>query len=286
MGQASSKGCLFCPAAEQGKGKESAFLGTPLPNTPVVVRRKRQQVKDALYEDRPAVISPLINKSLREETTIHDGPDAEKQLHEKYQMMEVLGVGSTSTVHQCRNKVLGRDYACKVVNCSLIEERFSGMMEQFQTEIHALKDLIHPGIIQLYDVYVTDENIYIVMELMEGGELFDYVVQKGTLTEEEASKIVRKITSALSYMHSKNYIHRDLKPENLLLKREPRPGEDIDVKIIDFGLSKAMEEQPVTGTFLGTRGYLSPEQLSRSDYTKAVDCWALGVIIFGKYLSF
>ena len=82
-------------------------------------------------------------------------------------------------------------------------------------------------------------RIYIIMELMEGGELFDYVVQKGTLTEEEASRIVRSVTSALVYMHSKSIVHRDLKPENLLLRRMPRNSHDVvEVKIIDFGLSK------------------------------------------------
>jgi serine/threonine protein kinase len=115
-------------------------------------------------------------------------------------------------------------------------------MAQFQTEIQALRSLQHPNIIRLYDVYISPNHIFIVMELMEGGELFDYVVQKGTLTEEEASRIVRKVTSALVYMHSKNIIHRDMKPENLLLKHQPSPrmGGDLDleVKIIDFGLSK------------------------------------------------
>ena len=112
------------------------------------------------------------------------------------------------------------------------------MIEQFHTEIAALRSLHHPNIITLYDVYITDEKIYIVMELMSGGELFDYVVAKGTLNEEEASQIVNKVTSALVYMHSKNIIHRDLKPENLLLTHKPKSGDDVDVKIIDFGLSK------------------------------------------------
>ena len=80
--------------------------------------------------------------------------------------------------------------------------------------------------------------MYIVMELMAGGELFDYVVQKGTLTEAEASVIVRMVTSALVYMHECNIIHRDLKPENLLLKYKPNSIYDLEVKIIDFGLSK------------------------------------------------
>ncbi|EEC50061.1 predicted protein, partial [Phaeodactylum tricornutum CCAP 1055/1] len=203
-------------------------------------------------------------------------------MQQKYALLEGLGVGSTSTVHRCVSKQNGQEYACKIIDCQLMEERFQGMMEQFQTEIDALRRLQHPSIIRLYDVFLAPEKIYIVMELMEGGELFDYVVQKGTLTEEEAAGIVRKVTSALVYIHEKNICHRDLKPENLLLKEKPCSGPqlgDIDVKIIDFGLSKAMEE-PVARTFLGTRGYLAPEMLQRRDYTRAVDTWALGVIVF------
>jgi serine/threonine protein kinase len=85
-----------------------------------------------------------------------------------------------------------------------MDEKFQGMMQQFHVEIDALRKLNHPSIIRLYDVYITLDKIYIIMELMEGGELFDYVVQKGTLTEEEASKIVKSVTSAMVYMHSKN----------------------------------------------------------------------------------
>lgn len=86
-------------------------------------------------------------------------------------------------------------------------------MDQFHTEIEALRSLNHPSIIQLLDVFISEQKIFIVMELMEGGELFDYVVQKGTLTEDEAANIVQKVTSAMVYMHSKNIVHRDLKPE-------------------------------------------------------------------------
>jgi serine/threonine protein kinase len=165
--------------------------------------------------------------------------DAEAALYEKYQLMEVLGVGSTSTCHRCVNKATGIHYACKIIDKQVIEDRFQGMMDQFHTEIEALRNLHHPNIIQLLDVYITDEKIFIVMELMEGGELFDYVVQKGTLTEDEAASIVRKVTSAMVYMHSKNIVHRDLKPENLLLRRTPNnANEPVEIKIIDFGLSK------------------------------------------------
>ena len=245
--------------------------------------------------------------------------DPEKELYEKYEICEVLGVGSTSTCHRCINRIDGKSYACKIIDKKHIEQRFAGMIEQFHTEIAALRSLHHPNIITLYDVYITDEKIYIVMELMSGGELFDYVVAKGTLNEEEASQIVNKVTSALVYMHSKNIIHRDLKPENLLLTHKPKSGDDIDVKIIDFGLSKVSSErviymygrhkptmqegcffiygnhfahvdfslsseqvmaEPVAQSFLGTRGYLAPEMLQRQEYTRSVDAWALGVIVF------
>lgn len=127
--------------------------------------------------------------------------------------MEVLGVGSTSTCHRCVNKQTGVHYACKIIDKQTIEDRFHGMMDQFHTEIEALRSLNHPSIIQLLDVFISEQKIFIVMELMEGGELFDYVVQKGTLTEDEAANIVQKVTSAMVYMHSKNIVHRDLKPE-------------------------------------------------------------------------
>eukprot|EP00567_Pseudictyota_dubia_P000699 CAMPEP_0197465104 /NCGR_PEP_ID=MMETSP1175-20131217/64368_1 /TAXON_ID=1003142 /ORGANISM="Triceratium dubium, Strain CCMP147" /LENGTH=541 /DNA_ID=CAMNT_0043001109 /DNA_START=865 /DNA_END=2490 /DNA_ORIENTATION=- len=210
---------------------------------------------------------------------VHEGKDGERELYREYELCEVLGVGSTSTCHRCVHRPTGQSRACKVIDKRHIESRFAGMIEQFHTEIRALRSLHHPNIITLYDVYITDDKLFIVMELMEGGELFDYVVRKGTLNEEEASKIVRKVTSALVYMHSKNIIHRDLKPENLLLTHTPRSSHDIEVKIIDFGLSKCMEE-PVARSFLGTRGYLAPEMLQRRDYSRSVDAWALGVIVF------
>jgi len=292
-------GGLFQKTFPQSMRRSSDPIGSPMPETPIPQRKRREQVKQAMMkekeensmfsisqsglekEGKPLFLPPRNNQP-KEHSIVHDGPDSEKLLHQKYQLMDELGVGSTSIVHRCLCKETDEYYACKIIDIEHIEEQYAGMLSQFQTEIDALKSLRHPGIIELYDVYMTDRKIYIVMEFMSGGELFDYVVQKGTLTEEEAAKIVRKVTSAIAYMHSKNFIHRDLKPENLLLKRTPKgPYDDIDVKIIDFGLSKAMEE-PVARTFLGTRGYLSPEQLSRRDYTQAVDTWALGVIVFGK----
>ena len=242
-------------------------MGSPLPATPPMQRHKREQVAAAMsaqvlqkatsstgsasssslflppkYGSKVLSSPPLPSSSV---APVHEGPDAEALLHATYELLQVLGVGSTSTVQSARHRTTGEMFACKIIDVQQIEERFAGMMTQFQTEIAALRQLQHPGIIRLYDVYMTTHKIYIIMECMQGGELFDYVVQKGTLTEEEASHIVRKVTSALVYMHEQNICHRDLKPENLLLKSKPsgtgvsaHEQQDIDVKIIDFGLSK------------------------------------------------
>lgn len=251
-------------------GNSSDPIGTPIPDTPQYFRRRREQSKGSFLEqedserdlrysrgyehglgrDNNNVYSqsnvPSSNSISNSSNSngiaqVYEGQNAESRLLAKYELLEVLGVGSTSAVHRCRNRNTLKEFACKIIDCKLIDERFRGMMAQFRTEIDALRQLQHPGIIRLFDVYISKEKIYIVMELMEGGELFDYVVQKGTLTEEEASKIVRKVTSALVYMHDKNIIHRDLKPENLLLKKKPTSStSDVDVKIIDFGLSKVL----------------------------------------------
>jgi len=277
-----------CSGTKEESTKGSR-LGSPLPDTPVSGRKKREfssrygglEKEVSSFKD-PSFFRKTTsqNKSQLPAANVHEGLGAEAALYEKYQLMEELGVGSTSTCQRCMNKKTGVHYACKIIDKQMIEERFHGMMEQFHTEIEALRALHHPGIIELFDVYISEGKIFIVMEFMEGGELFDYVVQKGTLTEDEASDIVRKVTSAMVYMHSQNIVHRDLKPENLLLRRKPNNSQDsVDVKIIDFGLSKCMTE-PVAQSFLGTRGYLAPEMLQRRNYTKAVDTWALGVIVF------
>ena len=174
----------------------------------------------------------------------------------KYDLKEEIGVGSTSKCFRCVRKSDGVTFACKVIDKKHVEVKFSGLLDQFFTEIKILQTLNHPNIIRLEDTYETSERIYMVMEMMVGGELFDYVVEKGTLSEEEASTIVRKVTSAVAHMHSLDIIHRDLKPENLLLTSK-RP--DAEVKLIDFGLAKETQEDNMARSFLGTRGYLAPE---------------------------
>ena len=109
----------------------------------------------------------------------------------------------------------------------------------------------HPNIIRLEDAIITDGCLYLVLEHLRGGELFDYVVARGTLSEAEASGILRDLASAVRYMHAKGIIHRDLKPENLLL------DEAGYLKVVDFGFAKVVEDR--TFTVCGTPEYLAPE---------------------------
>mmetsp|Transcript_20817 Transcript_20817/g.27073 ORF Transcript_20817/g.27073 Transcript_20817/m.27073 type:complete len:425 (-) Transcript_20817:102-1376(-) len=210
-------------------------------------------------------------------------PQAQQAAFEaKYELLNVIGNGSTSQVRRCRDRFTRQEYACKVIDKKKVHPQYSPVMTQFENEIEVLMKLQqiqqHPNIIHLEDVYITSTSILMIMELMQGGELFDYVVQRGTLSEEEASTMIRKVTSAVSHMHDQGIIHRDLKPENLLLTKI---GPGAEIKIIDFGLSKMIDiSNSNTQSFLGTRGYLAPEMLKRQAYSASVDVWALGVISF------
>jgi len=115
------------------------------------------------------------------------------------------------------------------------------------------------------------------MELVTGGELFDRIVEKGSYSEEDAKELVRKIVSAVEYLHSKGIAHRDLKPENLLVKSLEN---DTEVKIADFGLSKIIDQEKMMQTACGTPGYVAPEVLQAEGYGEEVDMWSIGVITY------
>jgi len=119
--------------------------------------------------------------------------------------------------------------------------------------------------------------LYIVTEIVSGGELFDRIVSKGSYTEKDAADLVVKFLEAIEYLHEKGIVHRDLKPENLLLKSKDN---DSDVKLADFGLSKIVGQEVLMQTACGTPGYVAPEVLRQKGYGKAVDMWSVGVITY------
>jgi len=146
---------------------------------------------------------------------------------------------------------------------------------RMETEI--LQKVHHPNIIQLKEMVDTKDKIYFVMELVTGGKLFDRIVEKGSYSEDDAKELVRKIVSAVEYLHSKGIAHRDLKPENLLVKSLEN---DTEVKIADFGLSKIIDQEKMMQTACGTPGYVAPEVLQAEGYGDEVDMWSIGVITY------
>ncbi|PFH48592.1 hypothetical protein AMATHDRAFT_180288 [Amanita thiersii Skay4041] len=142
-------------------------------------------------------------------------------------------------------------------------------------EIHHHRQLHHPHVTQMYEVIATESSIWIVTELCCGGELFDYLVEKGRLSEIEARIIFGQLCLAVAYLHDKGIVHRDLKLENVLLDERCR------VKLGDFGFTREYERGSFMETFCGTTGYAAPEMLLRKKYMgPEVDVWSLGVILF------
>eukprot|EP00741_Cyanophora_paradoxa_P006671 tig00001030_g6452.t1 len=146
-----------------------------------------------------------------------------------------------------------------------------------QTEIDILSKVQHPHIVSLYDVYQSKEKLYLVMELLTGGELYDRIVEKGSFTEKDASKVIATIGRAIKLLHDLGIAHRDLKPENLLYATE---GPDAEIKLTDFGLSKMFKEDQAMKTICGSPLYVAPEVLASKGYDLAVDLWSLGVILY------
>jgi len=149
--------------------------------------------------------------------------------------------------------------------------------KNLRMEMEILQKISHPNIIQLKEIVDTKDKLYFVMELVTGGELFDRIVDKGSYSEDDAKELVRKIVSAVEYLHNKGIAHRDLKPENLLVKSLEC---DTEVKIADFGLSKIIDQEKMMQTACGTPGYVAPEVLQAEGYGEEVDMWSIGVITY------
>lgn len=148
--------------------------------------------------------------------------------------------------------------------------------ELLSSEINIMKQIDHPCIIQLYENFEDSQYIYLVMEICEGGELFDKIIELDHFSEEQAVEIFHQIVSAISYLHSLNIVHRDLKPENFLIYDK---SDNIQIKLIDFGLAKVMNQQKQLKSRSGTCYYIAPE-IFKGPYDEKCDIWSLGIILF------
>jgi 5'-AMP-activated protein kinase catalytic alpha subunit len=170
-------------------------------------------------------------------------------------------------------KVLEKDRICDVPD-----------VERVSREIHILKLIRHPNIIQLYEIIETSKQIYLIMEYASGGELFDYIVKHSRLKEREACRLFQQIIAGVEYSHKLGIVHRDLKPENLLFDYNRH------IKIVDFGLSNTYKTGATLKTACGSPCYAAPEMIAGKRYLGlGVDLWSCGVILFAMicgYLPF
>uniref|UniRef100_A0A3P8U6E7 Calcium/calmodulin-dependent protein kinase IGa n=1 Tax=Amphiprion percula TaxID=161767 RepID=A0A3P8U6E7_AMPPE len=181
-----------------------------------------------------------------------------------------MGSGSFSEVFMVREKKTGQLYALKCLKKKHLA------YSNLENEIKVLKRIKHENVVGLEDFYESRTHYYLVMQLVSGGELFDRILDKGVYTEKDASKVIKQVLQAVSYLHENSIVHRDLKPENLLYYNT---DENAKIMVSDFGLSKTLEHG-VMSTACGTPGYVAPEVLAQKPYSKTVDCWSIGVITY------
>ena len=169
-----------------------------------------------------------------------------------YKLEGELGRGSFAVVYKGVHKETGERVAIKVFDKSSLDEDDEIAL---QSEVDILSQLDHPNAVKLIEIFDEDSHIYLVLELLAGGELFDRIVEKESYSEKEASDTIRPIVDAIRYCHGLGIVHRDLKPENLLYESE---DEHSCIKITDFGLARFVMNELAT-TACGTPNYVAPE---------------------------
>ncbi|KAG5177373.1 kinase-like domain-containing protein [Tribonema minus] len=248
---------------------------------------------------------------------------APEELAKLYELRELIGHGTSAKVFMCVRRSTGERLACKVIDKRRLNlepgEGGERLLAQLRREIDTLRKLEHPNIVKFQDFVETADTIYVVMELVTGGELFDYLIENGCMEEQRAAHLMHGVVGAIAYMHSRGIVHRDLKGEALMrgvidaaahqharayenvpmivkclrsrLKLHPRKrgAENLllvdryaqwpQAKLIDFGFSTTLRYN-LTGSFLGTGGYIAPEIRQQRSYSQSVDIWACGVLIY------
>ncbi|KAG9262015.1 serine/threonine-protein kinase Chk2 isoform X1 [Astyanax mexicanus] len=206
-------------------------------------------------------------------------PNFPKEFREKYHVTRKIGSGVCGEVRLAIERETCKKVALKTINKNDFPS-VGTATRNAEREIEILKKIDHPCLIRTEDFYQTEESYYIVLEYVEGGELFTKIKTEKQLKEEIAKLYFYQMLKAVEYLHENGIIHRDLKPENVLLTSHE---DECLIKITDFNQSKILEESSLMKTLCGTPTYLAPEVFtaaSTGGYTRAVDCWSLGVLLF------
>ncbi|XP_015218812.1 ribosomal protein S6 kinase alpha-2 isoform X2 [Lepisosteus oculatus] len=194
-----------------------------------------------------------------------------------YEIKEDIGIGAYSVCKRCVHKITSVEYAVKIIDRSKRDpsEEIEILLRYGQ----------HPNIITLKDVYDDGKYVYLVMELMRGGELLDRILRQKCFSEREASAVLCTITKTVEYLHSQGVVHRDLKPSNILYVDET--GDPESIRICDFGFAKQLRaENGLLMTPCYTANFVAPEVLKRQGYDAACDIWSLGILLYTMLAGF
>ncbi|KAK9469946.1 kinase-like domain-containing protein [Lipomyces arxii] len=211
--------------------------------------------------------SPVSNQSLLpQRSSVTRG----KYSITDFEIKRTLGTGSFGRVHLVRSKYNRLYYAMKVLKKAQVVRM--KQVEHTNDERRMLKLVDHPFLIRIWGTFQDSHNLFMVMDYVEGGELFSLLRRSQRFPNPVAKFYAAQVTLALEYLHSHDIIYRDLKPENILLDRKGH------IRITDFGFAKEVPD--VTYTMCGTPDYIAPEVIARKAYNKSVDWWSLGILIF------
>ncbi|KAF5399210.1 Doublecortin like kinase 3, partial [Paragonimus heterotremus] len=193
-------------------------------------------------------------------------------LQKRYHIGRILGDGNFAVVRLARRRETGQLYAMKIID----KTKLKGKENMLQNEISIMHQCNHPNIVRLIEEFETPNEVWLAMEFVKDGDLFDGITKSVKFSEPVAAVIVADLANALFYLHCRSIVHRDLKPENVLLWRQA--DGKIRVKLADFGL--ALEIRRNLYTICGTPTYIAPEILCERGYGLEVDMWALGIITY------
>uniref|UniRef100_A0A6T6MSR4 Non-specific serine/threonine protein kinase n=1 Tax=Timspurckia oligopyrenoides TaxID=708627 RepID=A0A6T6MSR4_9RHOD len=191
-----------------------------------------------------------------------------------FEMGQVIGKGAFGVVREAKSRATGEQVAVKTFKKKNLNE---DDYKYLKREIDIVTKVDHLNVVNTYDVFESEDSIFIVMEYLPGGMLYDLVAQEGFLSEDQAAAVMREIISGVQYLHEHGIVHRDLKPENMLCKRKLFPW---NVKVCDFGLANFAAGSSVMETQVGTPYFAAPEIIKGESYTSSVDMWSCGVVMY------
>ncbi|XP_058645903.1 serine/threonine-protein kinase DCLK1a isoform X4 [Onychostoma macrolepis] len=263
--------------ASQLSTPHSAKSPSPAPTSPGSLKKRRgsQHSGSSLSLASTKVCSmdeeegPISDAEPLEETPI---PTVPSSISDRYKVGRMIGDGNFAVVHECVEHSTGRAYALKIIN----KGKCRGKEHMIQNEVAILRRVKHPNIVLLIEEMDTYSELYLVMELVKGGDLFDAITSTNGYTERDASGMLYNLANAIKYLHSLNIVHRDIKPENLLVYEHQDGSKSL--KLGDFGLATVVDGPLYT--VCGTPTYVAPEIIAETGYGLKVDIWAAGVITY------